>query len=334
MTTTGSTEAPGGERPRPRVVVGIDGSHGSRVALRAALLEAAARGGEVEAFAVYPVVYAWTAGRPIDVPDISAVRAGTRDRSRALVAEVRDEMAVEGVPAFADVPVRVVIEGGPPARLLVERAAGADLLVVGSRGHSAVRSLLLGSVALHCVTHAPCPVVVAHGRPGDPQRPGRHVAVGLDGSEAGLAALREAVGQALRRRTDLDVLVAYSVTEYWIDLNAFTGPSPEELEARVREETQRLVARVTAELAASGEALPGVHIHLVEGPAREVLVDSTRDAAMLVVGSHGRGAFRGLVLGSVALHCAMHAHCPVTVVHPGDRPAPAARSAQPASARA
>jgi nucleotide-binding universal stress UspA family protein len=158
--------------------------------------------------------------------------------------------------------------------------------------------------------------------------------VGLDGSDGALVALREAVGQALRRGVDLDVLVAYSVAEYWIDLNAFTGPSPEELRSRVRDETERLVGRVTAELAEPGRALPGVHVDLVEGPAREALVDRSRNAAMLVVGSRGRGAFRGLLLGSVALHCVMHAHCPVTVVHPEDRLAPVPHAAQPASARA
>jgi nucleotide-binding universal stress UspA family protein len=54
---------------------------------------------------------------------------------------------------------------------------------------------------------------------------------------------------------------------------------------------------------------------------------------MLVVGSRGHGAFRGLLLGSVALHCVTHAHCPVTVVHPEDRLAPLSPVAQPASAR-
>lgn len=329
MTTTGSTGVPAaGEGPRPRVVVGIDGSHGSRAALRAALVEAAARGAEVEALSVYTVVLGWTAGAPIDVPDIDAVRADTRDRARALVAEVRDEMLVEGVPGVVDVPVHVVIEGGPAALLLVERAVGAGLLVVGSRGRSAVRSLLLGSVALHCVTHAPCPVLVAHGRPGDALDRSQRVAVGLDGSDAALAALRESVGQALRRRTDLDVLVAYSLAEYWIDVNAYAGPSADELRARVRAEAERLVDMVAAELAESGDKLPTVHVHLVEGPAREVLVDHSADAAMLVVGSHGRGAFRGLLLGSVALYCAMHAHCSVTVVHPEDHPLPAGRPAQ------
>jgi nucleotide-binding universal stress UspA family protein len=54
----------------------------------------------------------------------------------------------------------------------------------------------------------------------------------------------------------------------------------------------------------------------VEGAARDVLVEEGRRAALLVVGSRGRGVLRGLLLGSVALHCAMHATCPVMVVHP------------------
>jgi nucleotide-binding universal stress UspA family protein len=310
MTTTGpSAVPPGGERSRPRIVVGIDGSPGCRVAMRTALLEAAARGAGVEAVSVYLVILGWTAGKPVDVPNLDALRADTRDGARALVAEVREEMLAQDIAEIGDVPVRVVIDGGQAAPILVKRSAGAELLVVGSRGQSTVRSLLLGSVALHCVTHAPCPVVVAHGRPGGAQDRGRRVAVGLDGSDGALDALREAVGQALRRRAELDVLVAYTVDPY-----AFLRA--ETLRARVEEEAQRLVDGVTAEFTGSGVAVPAVHVHVVDGSAREILVDRSEDAAMLVVGSRGRGAFRGLLLGSVALHCAMHARCPVTVVPP------------------
>jgi nucleotide-binding universal stress UspA family protein len=331
MSTTGSDGASVAmQERRPRVVVGIDGSPGARAALRTALVEAAARGADLEVVSAYPVVLPWTAG----VPDLQQMRADARTRARAFLDEVRAELMVDGGPDPGAGAVRLVVQGGPPAPVLVERAAGADLLVVGSRGRRAVRSLLLGSVALHCVTHASCPVLVAHGDPGGAADHGRHVAVGLDGSDAALAALREGVAGARRRRTDLDVLVAYEVADYWTDPHACVGPSAEELRGRVRDEAERLVATVTAEVAGAGEVLPGVHVHLVEGVAQEVLVDRTADAAMLVVGSRGRGAFRGLLLGSVALSCVMHAHCPVTVVHPADHPAPGARAAEPASARA
>lgn len=335
MSTTGSNGvAPSGERGRPRVVVGIDGSQGGRAALRTALLAAAARRARLEVVSTYPVALPWTADAPTDVVDLTAVRADTNARARAFIDEVRAEMLVEDVPGLVSLEVRVVVEGGAAAPILVKRAAGADLLVVGSRGRSAVRSVLLGSVALHCVTHAPCPVVVAHGDPGGVGARGRHVAVGLDGSDAALGALREAVAEARRRRTDLDVVVAYTVADVWTDPYAFVGPSVGELRARVQDEAERLVATVTAEVAGAGEPLPGLHVHLVEGAAQEVLVENTVDAAMLVVGSRGRGAFRGLLLGSVALYCAMHARCPVTVVHPEDRPAPGVRTVEPASAHA
>jgi nucleotide-binding universal stress UspA family protein len=326
--------ASGGDRTRPRVVVGIDGSQGARAALRTALLEAATRDAEVEAVSVYPVVYVWTAGRPIDIRDVDAIRMGTRDRARTVVAEVREELVAGGAPEIGGVPVRVVIHEGQAAPVLVKRAAGADLLVVGSRGRGPVHSLLLGSVALHCVTHAPCPVVVAHGDPGGGPDRGRHVAVGLDGSDGALVALREAVGQAHRRRTELDVLVAYSLADYWTDPYAALGPPVERFPSLVEEEAERLVGTVTAELAQSGAALPPVHLHVVQGSAREVLVEHSAAAAMLVVGSRGHGAFRGVLLGSVALHCVMHADCPVTVVHPDDRLAPLGPAAHPASVRA
>ncbi|HTZ07910.1 MAG TPA: universal stress protein, partial [Acidimicrobiales bacterium] len=59
-----------------------------------------------------------------------------------------------------EVPVRLVVREGHPAPVLIDEAGGADLLVVGSRGHGAFMGMVLGSVSEHCVSHAPCPVVV------------------------------------------------------------------------------------------------------------------------------------------------------------------------------
>ncbi|PRW76295.1 universal stress protein, partial [Pseudomonas fluorescens] len=79
-----------------------------------------------------------------------------------LVAEVRNTPAVSAVPGAAEVRTTVAVQIGPAAQALVDASVGADLLVVGSRGRGAARSALLGSVALHCVTHAACPVIVVH----------------------------------------------------------------------------------------------------------------------------------------------------------------------------
>jgi len=132
---------------RAQVVVGIDGSPSSIAALRWALRYAAATGGEVRAIAAwvvpvsfgYPPVY-----DDVDWPEM----AGT----------ILDKAVAETVDAGVTVTPDVVY--GHPANVLVEAGKTAELLVVGSRGHSTVTGMLLGSVSQHCVQHADCPVVV------------------------------------------------------------------------------------------------------------------------------------------------------------------------------
>jgi nucleotide-binding universal stress UspA family protein len=70
--------------------------------------------------------------------------------------------ATAELPVESSVPVTTSVVQGYPARELLRAAEGADLLVVGSRGHGELSGMLLGSVSLHCVTHATCPVVVVH----------------------------------------------------------------------------------------------------------------------------------------------------------------------------
>ena len=84
---------------------------------------------------------------------------------------------------------------------------------------------------------------------------------------------------------------------------------------------------VLAERPEQEGGLPAIRTEDHVGPAGAMLIDRARTADLLVVGSRGRGAFRGLLLGSVALHCAMHALCPVMVVHaPRSRTAGGTRS--------
>ena len=87
------------------------------------------------------------------VPPVEQLRAEARSRAEQVVAEV-DSGAV---------PVTVEAVEGTAGEVLVRQAEGAELLVVGGRGHSPLAGLLLGSVALHCIVHGPCPVVVVPG---------------------------------------------------------------------------------------------------------------------------------------------------------------------------
>lgn len=141
-----------------RIVVGVDGSEPSLRALRWAVRQAGLTGDTVEA------VISWeypAAGWASMVPSMSA----DFDPEK-LAAQILDD-AVEqtlGTEAAAAVTRKVLI--GSAAQALMDRAAGASLLVVGDRGYSGFKATLLGSVGLHVTQHAPCPVVVVRGENG------------------------------------------------------------------------------------------------------------------------------------------------------------------------
>jgi len=135
------------------IVAGVDGSEGSKEALRWALGEAELRGATVRA------VHAWTLPiafggpymppQPYDGPEL-------RDHAQAALDAAVDEVAGKARP----VAVEKVVEQGSAADVLVRAAEGADLLVVGSHGHGGFAGLLLGSVSQQCAQHAPCAVVI------------------------------------------------------------------------------------------------------------------------------------------------------------------------------
>lgn len=135
-----------------RIVVGVDGSDHSRAALRWAAEEARMRGMTLD------VVLAWrppysTFVPSFDVPSVDELEGAAR-------ATLLDLMKGEGLSEHGDPMANAIPIEGPPAPSLVEAAIGADLLVVGARGLGAFRGMMLGSVSQHCVTHAPCSVVV------------------------------------------------------------------------------------------------------------------------------------------------------------------------------
>jgi nucleotide-binding universal stress UspA family protein len=166
---------------------------------------------------------------------------------------------------------------------------------------------------LHCVTHATCPVVVVHQLVEDVRSPA-HVVVGVDGSDESRAALAVALDEASRLGADVTAVTAYAPADYWTDLTTVVMPETEQIRSEIDRQSRRLVDEVLADRPEPRDALPTVRTEVHVGSPAGVLVEQARAAELLVVGSRGRGAFRGLLLGSVALHCAMRAPCPVMVV--------------------
>ena len=284
-----------------RVVVGVDGSPGARAALAWAMADAARRGARLQVVSAFPVEIYWGDPALIDERRIEAVRADTEGRVRALVDEVGSQSG------DGPLGVDVVVTPGPAAHGVLAAAEDADLLVVGSRGRGPVRSTVLGSVALHAVTHARCPVVVVHPR-ADTASASPRVVVGVDGSAGSREALARAVAEAGRLDADVTAIAAYTVRSYWSGAYQAAVPPVERLREAVRSDAEAMVAE------AGAPTTVGIRVLPVEGPAGDTLVRAAEGAELLVVGSRGRGAVRGMLLGSVALHCVIHAPCPVMVV--------------------
>lgn len=133
-----------------RVLVGIDGSPTSVRALQWALQYAERTGAKIEA------VHAWQIPTSYGAP--VAVLPG--ENFAATAERALDETVDRELGGRKDLEVERVAELGYPPKVLVERSKSADLMVVGSRGRGGFAGTLLGSVSLHCVTHAGCPVVV------------------------------------------------------------------------------------------------------------------------------------------------------------------------------
>ena len=137
---------------------------------------------------------------------------------------------------------------------------------------------------------------------------------GVEGSGGARAALRWAIKEARYRNAFVDVVTAYSATYVPAspDFN-YVPLDPIDLEAEVK----RLQDGIIEEVLAEGDA-EGVEIRrrMVRGRAADTLIAESNNAAMLVVGSRGRGGFRGLLLGSVSQQIAQHGSCPVVIVRP------------------
>lgn len=144
----------------------------------------------------------------------------------------------------------------------------------------------------------------------------RRIVVGVEGSGGARAALRWAIREARYRGAVVEVVTAFSTTYVPASPDFTYVPlDPIDLEAEVAKMQDAVVDSVLAEL---GAAPADVEIRRVlrRGRPPEVLIEAAEGADMLVVGSRGRGGFRGLLLGSVSQQVAQHGSVPVVIVRP------------------
>lgn len=153
------------------------------------------------------------------------------------------------------------------------------------------------------------------------------VIVGVDGSPESETAIEFAMQEAARRSAWVRVVAAAQLPEYWAIAYGTTAlPSPEEVIA----DTKRAARQTVDDVVNAHPELSAIEftVEAIAGQPGPVLVDASEGADLLVLGHRGRGAVRSALLGSVGLHCVLHAACPVTVVRPAAVGAPTPVAAQ------
>jgi nucleotide-binding universal stress UspA family protein len=283
------------------VVVGVDGSDSALAAVRWGAVEARHRGAPLRLVTAFP----WTRDLVGRNPVLDGEYRGEL-RARA-DRQIRDAVAVAGGTA-PGLRIAAAVVAGHPVGVLDEEARGARLLVLGTRGLGGLSGLLVGSVAVALSTRAACPVVVARGDDREPSGTAP-VVVGVDGSPVSDAALEFAFDTAAARGAPLVAVHAWLEHVYDAQVAILVDP------AQVEQGHRTALAH---RLAGWARKHPGVELTqdvARDAPAR-ALVERSRGAQLVVVGSRGRGNLAGLVMGSVSHAVLQHAHCPVAVVRP------------------
>ncbi len=294
------------DAPPQKIVVGIDGSEESERALQWSAAEARLRG------AVLEIVHAWappaiTYGEPAVGPLPFDPTPYGDAASKLLDFAIRRAIEVMGEPGPA--PLGSVVEG-PAVPALLEASHDAALLVVGKRGAGGFRGLRLGSVAGALIHHAAVPTAVV-----GPSNPVGPVAVGIDDSPGGRAALAWAADEAVTHDVPLVLVHGWATPVAMPPGGLAFEPLPVGSHGAG---TKRLAADLLAELRTAGRPVPGdVEVRAMSETAPRALIAISQEASLLVVGSRGRGPIAGLLLGSVSRQVVHHAECPVAVIPVG-----------------
>lgn len=288
------------EREQYGILVGVDGSPESEVAIRWATEEAVLRNLPLTLMhAIAPLCVSW----PVAYLEASFIESQEANAREVIEQAQKTVQACAGEKQTP--PVRTEIRHVLAPSALVSASREAYMTVVGSRGMGAVGRAILGSASGGLVHHGHGPVVIIHADDGRVPDRSAPVLLGIDGSPSSEDATAQAFDEASRRRVDLVALHA------WSDLGVFPVLGMDW--HRYEDEGHEILAE---RLAGWQEQYPDVHIRrriVCDQPARW-LVDESQKAQLVVVGSNGRGGFSGMMLGSVSSKVAQAAGAPVMVV--------------------
>ena len=289
-----------------RIIVGVDGSEQSQAALGWAIGQAELVGADlVLAHTWNPDSYAAPAMAGV-VPDM--IQAGAlNDEAEGLAQAWLDDL-VAAIVARTTASVSGVLASGSPAGHVLDLSAEAIMVVVGNRGRGGLRSAVLGSTSQQIAHHAQCPVVVVRD---SAATSANQVVVGVDGSPASLAALREAFAQAKLRGASLLMVHAWSTSFAGTLVNS--GQDFDRVRASEVDEGWALLNQSLAELKATDQSVEIIE-RLEQASPAAAIIEASKEAVLTVVGSRGRGGFAGLVLGSVSGSVLAHADSAVMVI--------------------
>ena len=298
---------------RPEIVlVGVDGSATSLRALDWAADYAKRVGWALHMVCSYslPSFSAASLDGGYAALDDSSIQSG----AKAVLMDAKQRVADLGLTVTASVTT------GDPAGVLVELSKDYGLAVVGTRGRGGFTERLLGTVSSALPAHARCPVVVVpHREAGVPDASEirraagkvRRIIVGVDGSPTAEAALKLAVQQAKVWDAELVAVAGVPVGSgagvlAWLPAQI----DHEQVLADVKAGLDSIVDR--HEATADGLKIKRI---VLDGTGAELLTEFSAAADLLVVGSRGRGGFRGLLLGSTSQAVLHHSACPVLVIN-------------------
>lgn len=242
-------------------------------------------------------------------PAVGDVEEGIESALEETVAEAARQLSGEGRTVDEKVAV------GRPSTLLRDeaKAFGADLIIVGSRGHSPIATMLLGSVSAEVIDHAPCPVLVTRGTRID------RIVLAHDGSDNAFAAERILRSWPIFRHARVDVVSVADSPEAWdVMMSAEVGFPPERRGA-VQEESRQQHEEIAegASRRLTGEGHPAESVVPFGDPAHLITtVAAQHGVDLIVMGTRGNTGLKRLILGSVARNVVTHARCSVLVVPP------------------